>query len=692
MEARLILHGCASGLSLSRLIAAGVLALGLWGFPLEAQSSESPEDGGQPESDYILFPEEGPTLTVTGRPQPDPAAPVSGPYGSRNVVTEDQIREQGSLDILDSLRNVPGVMVSKRNILGTNTGTSLYIRGRGATHPSIETITMFDGVPRNGMIYGQSMADGIPVFAAGSVEIYKSPQPSVFGTGYGIVNIQPLYMRAEGMEVRTGFSAGSFGTFADNEALGWKSGKFDIYAAHSWVTTEGHTEHSGASQQSYYLNAGFRINTHWEARFLANSVEAATEQPRAKDQLKSAVLSTYDTNTAFSTITLNNNFDKAAGFLKFYYNDTDFYWRHESGIQDDWSKQPATGSGLRARESFFPWEGTEFVAGLDLDKTLAANEDHNSGFESDGVTPRKSVYTDFPDMTLYSPYVAFSQYLGETEGLHLVPSAAARAYLHNLWANGFAPQAGLVFGYANTDLRFNYAWGLVYPAPATIQILANDPAAFEAEDLKRIKPEIVYHYEAGITHTQPGLFTLGGSVFYDDGRNRIIASWTPAAPVNDVSSASYFRITGAEAYGSLRLFDSFELFTGGTWMNVRAKSKNGKEVNKLPYTPAFAGSAGFRWSVENFRLSGDFQYIRGIYAGTLMRSAGFSDPSPAAKMDDQYLLNMRISYTIDHEPWNLAKAEIFFSADNILNRTYEYYYNYEMPGIAFMVGADIKFN
>jgi iron complex outermembrane receptor protein len=692
MEPRLILPGCVSGFSFFPLIAAGVLALGLWGFPLEAQSSGDPEDGEQAESDYILFPEEGPSLTVTGRAKPDPTSPVSDPYGSRNVVIEDRIQEQGSLDILDSLRDVPGVMVSKRNMIGTNTGTSLYIRGRGATHPSIETITMFDGVPRNGMIYGQSMADGIPVFAADSIEIYKSPQPSVFGTGYGIVNVKPVYMHAEGLEVRTGFSAGSFGTLADNEALGWKSGKFDIYAAHSWVTTEGHTEHSGASQQSYYVNTGFRINTHWEARFLANSVDAATEQPRAKDQLKSTVLSVYDTNTVFSTMTLNNNFDKASGFLKLYYNDTDFYWRHESGVQDDWSKQSAIGSGLRIRESFFPWEGTEFIAGLDLDKTLAANEDHNSGFESDGVTLRKSVYTDFPDMTLFSPYAAFSQYWGETDGFHFIPSAAARVYLHNLWANSFAPQAGLVFGYGNTDLRLNYAWGLVYPAPATIQALVNDSTAFEAADLKKIKPEIVYHYEVGLTHTWPDLCTLGGSVFYDDGRNRIIASWTPVAPANDVSSASYFRITGAETYGSLRLLDGFELFTGGTWMSVRAKSKNGKEVDKLPYTPTFAGSAGFRLSVMNFRLSGDFQYISGIYAGTLMRSAGFSDPSAAAKMDDQYLLNMRVSYTIDYEPWDIAKAEIFFSADNILNRTYEYYYNYEMPGMTFMVGANIKFN
>jgi iron complex outermembrane receptor protein len=393
------------------------------------------------EEDYDLFPEYAPGVTVTGVrevPAPNPVTPVSSPYGAHNVVSGGQIREQGSLDLLDTLRNVPGVMVSKRNIIGTNTGSSLYIRGRGAAHPSLDTVTSFDGVARGGLVYGQSLADGFSVFSAGSVEVYKSPQPSDFGAGYGLVNVQPLYMRREGREFRAGFSAGSYGTLAENAAFGFKTGSFDIYGAQSWVSSDGHVDHSGALQHSYYLNLGYALNDFWNLRALADYTRAQTEQPRSTYQLKSDILSRYDTDGFLSTLTLNNTFEKASGFIKGYINDTNFYWLHENGEPDDWSKQPMTAMGIKVRETFSLWKGNEWIGGFDLDKTRTANEDHNT-------PPQPSVYTGFPGMTLFSPYLALSQYSGTAEGFHVTPSAGLRAYLHNLWDNQIAPPARVGF-------------------------------------------------------------------------------------------------------------------------------------------------------------------------------------------------------------------------------------------------------
>jgi iron complex outermembrane receptor protein len=682
-------------------------------FPLPAEQAEEPAadevssgaDGGGENYPPLAGSAEG--LTVYGEAEANPAVPVSDAYGSRNVVTEDRIREQGSLDLLDALRNVPGLMFGKRNIIGTNTGTNLYIRGRGASHPSLDTTTSFDGVPRNGMIFGQSMADSVPVYAAESVEVYKAPQPSSFATGYGLVNVSPKYMTGEGREFRAGFTAGSFGTFADNEAFGWKSGGFDMYGARSWVTTDGHTDHSAAHQQSYYINLGFQINDYWEARALANSVEAETERPYFKDQIKTAILPVYDTETAFFTLTLNNSFDGAFGFVKFYYNDTSFKMFQESGKTDDWSEQAMTASGIKTRETFSLWERNEFIAGIDLDKARLNNFDHNTGTSGATIggtgTPAPgdpvtvvdytTVIYDFPDMNLFSPYLAMSRYFGTPEGFHAVPSAGLRGYVHNVWANKAAPQAGFVLGWGDTDIKLNYAWGVVYPSPGNILELARDPAALSAADLKKVKPETVYHYEAGITHTWPGLFTLGGSVFYDDGRDRIISATSGAGPINDVSSASYYKITGVELSASVSPAAEFEVFAGGTWLSAKAKGQNGHVVTKLPYTPELSMSAGFTWTIlERFRLSGDYQYLSGVYTGDLMKTQGsFSDPSIIAKLDDQHLVNLRLSCSFEYEPWNIARGEVFFAVNNLLNRKYEYYLTYEMPGITFMAGADIKF-
>jgi iron complex outermembrane receptor protein len=344
-----------------------------------------------------------------------------------------------------------------------------------------------------------------------------------------------------------------------------------------------------------------------------------------------------------------------------------------------------TASGIKLRETFFPWEDGEVIAGADLDKARLNNFDHNTGTQS--------VMYDFPDMTLFSPYLAASQYFGAKEGFHLAPSAGVRGYVHTVWANMAAPQAGLLAGYDLTSLRLGYSWAVVYPAPGNILDLARDPAALASADLKTVKPERAYHYEAELSHVWPELFSLSATVFYDDGRDRIISGSGPDAPVNDVSSASYFRISGLELGGSATPFRDFEIFGSATLLRARAKGKNGYEVDRLPYTPEMSASAGLSWTVlEHVRLSGDYQYVRGVYTGDLMKMQGsFSDPSIIARLDDQHLVNLRLACFFEHKPWNIARGEVFFAVNNLLNRKYEYSLTYEMPGVTFMAGADIKF-
>ncbi|MDR2134979.1 MAG: TonB-dependent receptor plug domain-containing protein [Treponema sp.] len=634
---------------------------------------------------------EGEGLTLTGeQPPANPALPETDSFGAqRNVVSGGQIWEQGSLDILDALRNVPGVVTGKQNAIGTTTGTSLYIRGRGYTHPSLDTTLSFDGVPRYGLVYGQSMADGIPVFAAESVEVYKYPQPANFGAGYAQVNVSPRYMAEQGWEAGTGFSGGSFLSFAENASFGWRRRRFDIYAAQSWISTEGHADHSGSFQQSYYLNTGLWISAYWDLRLLFNFVDAETERAPKAGQDKDDILSTFKTGTAFSTLTLNNQFDKAAGFFKLYYNYTGFTWLDEEiRIPGDWSRQRLNAYGMRAREVFSFWKGSDITAGLDIDGSKTVNEDHN--------TTRPSVITDFPFMTLYSPYLALSQYFSVKEKYFFIPSAGLRAYFHDTWDNAFSPQAGLVAGRDRAEFHFNYSLGVIYPAPAIIQGLLNSGGT-EKSDLKEVRPEIVHHYEGGFSYRWPLPAALNVSYFYDDGRDRIVASG-PALPGN-ASKASFFRIQGLELGGSVSLkkdspmLRRLDIFAGGTWITgIRAKGEDGSEAGRMPYSPVFSMSAGFRWGFfGGFYLNGDYQFLYDLYGGGLGRSGAFYEPDKDSRLDDIHLLNLRISWLFERVSWRITEGELFFSVNNLLDRKYSYYAGYEMPGINFMAGGRIKF-
>jgi iron complex outermembrane receptor protein len=626
-----------------------------------------------------------PTVTVIGVFEAEtqsPTVPVSTLYGSQfNVVTEEQIERQGSLDFLDTLRDVPGVMFSKHNVLGTNTSTSLYVRGRGYNHPSLETTTYFDGVPRNGLIYGQSMADSIPVFTAGSVEVYKYPQPSRFGAGYALVNVVPKYMTREGQEYRMGFSGGMFGTIAENASVGYKKDNFDVYAAQSWISTGGHTDHSSASQQNYYLNFGLAAGENWNVRLLGNYVNAQTSQPRQKGQSPGDILQRYDTNTIFATATVNNDYGIAYGFIKFYYNNTDFYIRHESNRFDDWSKQPLTATGVKAKETLSLFKGNELVTGIDLDRFQTSNEDHNT------APGASTVISLFPDMLLFSPYLAMSHYFGAKEKFHIIPSAGIRGYIHDAWANKAAPQAGLVVGWGNTNLNLNYGFGVVYPAPAIIQSWVNSDPEYDVGDLKDSRPETVRHFEAGLTHVWPELFSLGVSGFFDDGRDRIVGSGN--VPGN-AASVDYFRIFGLELSGSVTPFKGFELFAGGTWLNIRARGADGVEADKMFYTPDLSVSAGFNLTLfERFRLNADYQHLGGLYGGAGLAGDTFSNPPESNKLDDVNLVNARLSCILEYKKWHIDAAEVFVSVNNVFNQKYAYYLNEEMPGISVMVGLNV---
>jgi iron complex outermembrane receptor protein len=383
-------------------------------------------------------------------------------------------------------------------------------------------------------------------------------------------------------------------------------------------------------------------------------------------------------------LTFNNDYDSAFGFIKLYFNGTKFDILDETGIPGQWSRQEMTEIGSRSRETFYPWEDGEIICGFEFDSALTSNTAYRA----------VNVITEFPDMLLFSPYAAINHYFGEEEQFHLVPSAGARVYIHNLYANKAAPQAGISAGYNNTNINFNFALGVTYPATAVLQNFINENPNYNKDDFKKTNPEIVYHYEIALTHTQKKLFSAALSFFYDDGWDRIVIK--NGLPEN-ASKFSYYQISGIEAALNVTPHEAVELFSGASWFKAAAKGEDGLIVDKLPYTPTFSLSAGFKWNIKkNLRLTADYQHIAGLYAGELIRmgegdGADFQAPPRENKLDDINIVNARISYRLSFTKWHIERCDIFVSVSNLLNQSYEYYAGNPMPGITVMAGVDLQF-
>ena len=686
-------------------------ATGLWACILILTfgvSSGLADEEGEAKEKIVLE-----DMTVIEAPYNNPAAPVTTRYGTQfNLVTEEQIKEQNAYDFQSALRDVPGVMFQSKNMVGSQTSHSLYIRGRGASHPSSDFAILFDGVPRYGALFGQVLGDGIAIATIGGMEVYKSPQPSKFGSGYVLVDVLPKYLKEEGQEMTLDFSGGSYATWDQSLSGGIKKGPYDLYLSQSWTATDGHRDHSAAEQQNYYANAGYRISDQWNVRLLANYVKSQTEapmpdpEPSATNGVIWPMAERFDTETTLTTLTVNNQFDRAAGFLKGYWNDTNFdllqelrnglrYGGGSGGLR---SRQEISLRGLRVREKLQLWSGGEIIAGADLDLTELKNTERTySGLGVAGINGGLAARVwDFPDTTLFSPYLAVSQYFGHVDGFHIVPSAGWRYFDHNEFKDASAGQVGLVAGYGQTNLNFNYARGVNYPSPVVLMnfVLQNAPVADASQYWKEIKQEVVDHYEAGLTHTWPEKASVGATAFYDKGRDRYRVYMYGPIPANFNDPIGRYEIRGLELTGTVTPVQTLELFAGATWLETEATGSNGIEQDHLPYSPGFQFQAGATWTLlDNFRLFMDVQHLSDLYQGTNYRTSGFdfSTLEDYDKLDDITLVNARLSYRFDYRPWRLYEAELFVAANNMFDEDYAYAKGYPMPGATIFAGTSIKF-
>ncbi len=141
------------------------------------------------------------------------------------------------------------------------------------------------------------------------------------------------------------------------------------------------------------------------------------------------------------------------------------------------------------------------MLGADLDMTDLKNTQRTySGLAVPGINGglSKRVW-DFPDITLFSPYLAMSQIIGRSEGFHVIPSAGFRYFEHDEFKDKPTSQIDLVTGYGHTDLNINYSRGVIYPSPvALMNMVRTDlPVSNPSQYWEKIKPEVVDHYEVG---------------------------------------------------------------------------------------------------------------------------------------------------------------------------------------------------
>lgn len=593
----------------------------------------------------------------------------------KTIVSEEQINDLNAQDLASALRKTPGVNISRYNMVGSFGGAeggAVFIRGQGSSRPGAEIKTLVDGVPMYMSVWNHPLLDLMSIDPAHQIEVYKSPQPQHFGNAFAIVNILPKRMETEGFQTRAQTAGGSYSTFIANGDHGGKIGAWDYFLGGGYRTSDGHRDDSDGELKNLFGRAGYQFNPHWALSVFALWNDNYSKDPGEKGAPSSLQQGKYETRSFMTVATMANRFESAEGYVKVYQNTGEGDWLDQpraAGVTEDLYNDFQF-YGLKTREAFRLWKGGEIITGLDWEYTEG---DYNQKF-SNG---RRDKWNG-EDFIIISPYAAVSQLIGDKDGFFVLPSGGIRYYDNSEFDSEWAPHAGIIFGYKNTEIHAGYARGITYPG-LDVVVFSEKVIPALGNSWKNLDAEKVDHYEVGIRHRFGTLAMADLTFFYDDGKDRYVVV-PPPPPPPSYANIEDFHVKGVEATLSAYPLKNVAVFTGATYLET--------DPNDLPYAPKQTVSAGLNWRfLENFKLSLDCQYVSDFYTGSQARRLNTSNTN---EVDDYFLLNGKLAYLFNVQQWGLS-GEVFVAGENLTDTDYEYRPNYPMPGATGMVGIQMKF-
>lgn len=615
-----------------------------------------------------------PPLTVTASPviEENRLTPLAGQVTS---VAEQQIRELAAQDLPSALRRTPGVVISRYNPVGSFGGAEgggIFIRGMGASRPGAEVVVLMDGIPRFVGLWTHPLMDTLSIDNAARLDVYKGAQPVLLGNmAFGAVDMITKRRTDPGYVTALQLAYGSFDTWIETAEHGGNVAPVDYFLVQSYRRSGGHRNNADGELQNYFGRVAVDIGEHWNVGALYHRTDNFSEDPG--DVRTGRRQGRFDTTTDFTVFTLANRYDGASGWVK-------VYWEHGA---IDWIRQfnSATGSndvttltrwdnyGFKARETFLPWEGSEWTVGLDLDFI--------SGRASNRTPPGGG--WRFPQETFYiwQPYGLIRHRFDLGDGVWLEPSAGVRGFFHNNFDNEVGPQAGVVLQARQTRWHFGYARGVNYPGVYVKTFARIFLPGDNREDL--LDAEVLNHFEAGLRQEITSQFTFDLTGFVDRGAKRIVLV-PPPPPPPVYRNLGEFDTYGVELMGTWRPWTNLAIMAGGTWLQP--------DPGTLPYCPKWTVSAGITWRMfDRWQLSVDGSFVDDHFAISRARNAS---PTITERVSDYFLLSARVAYEVPI-PWEWARLELFLAGENLTDTNYAYRPGYPMPGINAVGGARVMF-
>ena len=593
-----------------------------------------------------------------------------------NVITKDDLeRMPYKGDILDILRQVPGVHARKASI--AETGDHIGMRGFSGGHGKMVAYFV-DGMPMNVFDYSHGVSDipwVIPEMIE-RIEVIKGPFSALYGD-FALAGVINIITKKSDPSPSVGGYGGTYGTGRGVGVLSDSSWSKSLGNITPFLVWEGYTRDGYRINEKYQRGQFFNKVTfplwqgelstrfHYVARTWGNSGMLQIDQIKGGIISRKSAVNAGDRGAREMADVVLNYAPKGgeAGFHgTLYYA----YHSHEYGTT---SSIGATPTRLNAFENYFGWKLLYDYQPLDQLSLIFGNDLRYDDVEDKEwntknyyyIIKQKSSYnfqqfsTGFFAQGQYKPFPFFKLIGG------------VRYDMFNFEVdNKLFPQNS---GKASPDI-WSPKIGVVITPYKDINIFANKGRGFQSPDYKQLSPS---------SATQKANFDLGVSQLesWDVGINallfkRLFVSFDyfdtryQREQVLDPATLTYENLGASKRTGievEARIFLTNELTLFGSWADVRARLKNPQKagafyINHVPEDQATVGLE-FKKALGggDHQLGFDFYYLR------IGRKPADTSATLIGSQFDQY--NSKLTYRYKH--WTASVDATFtprrYSAD-----------------------------
>lgn len=554
-----------------------------------------------------------------------------------SVVNEAQIEASNESAILPVLNGrVPGLFVTERGVTGFGVATGaagqITIRGIGG-NPTTGVLMLIDGHPQFMGIMGHPLPDSYVTSDVERVEVIRGPASILYGSNAmgGVINIITKKQHQPGTHANARLSYGSYNTQKYMGSVGYRKNKLSLFVSANHDQTDGHRTHSDFKINNGYVKLSYDVNPHLSAStdFSLAKFKAADPGP---DTINAAVGEEIDILRGYWAFTLLNEYDKASGAIKLFYNFGD----HD--ITDGFHSNDHN-YGANIYEAFQLFRGNTITAGIDYMNYGGMAENEFSGAE-------------FADTTIseYGLYAFSQQELGQ-----LILNAGIRYQHNSVYGNVWIPSLGFSYRLKpRLSWKGNVSKGFRSPTMRELFMWGPNP---------NLDPETIWNYETGLLHTfAANRMQAEVTLFAVNGDNLIVNAGT-----SGYLNTGEVKNKGVEM--ALRAEPTKQVSLAATYSYIHMK----EPVFATPTHHLFL-SAAYRFN--KFQIMADFQYISKLD----------NDASTSIENLVSYsLLSAKASYRFNRN------IKMYVSGKNLLDTDYAVNRYYPMPGTTVFGGIQIAF-